>query len=71
MQLAAKLLTTSPMPVKVIAESVGYASRSYFSHAFKAAYGCDPSTYRNRADPLAEPLADTGTGDAGRAAGEE
>ncbi|MET7244378.1 AraC family transcriptional regulator [Methylobacterium sp. EM32] len=74
LQLAAKLLTTSPMPVKVIAESVGYASRSYFSHAFKAAYGCDPSTYRHRADPLAatpDQLPDAGSGVAGRVAGEE
>jgi AraC-like DNA-binding protein len=48
LRLAARLLTTSPMPVKVIAASVGYASRSYFSHAFKAAYGSDPSAYRSR-----------------------
>lgn len=46
LRLAAQLLRTSPMSVKVIAERVGYASRSYFSHAFKAAYGYDPSTYR-------------------------
>ncbi|WP_408903003.1 AraC family transcriptional regulator [Methylobacterium radiotolerans] len=48
LRLAAQLLTTSPMPVKVIAASVGYTSRSYFSHAFKAAYGVDPSAYRGR-----------------------
>ena len=48
LRLAARLLTTSPMPVKVIAASVGYASRSYFSHAFTAAYGTDPSAYRSR-----------------------
>ncbi|SFU70492.1 AraC-type DNA-binding protein [Methylobacterium sp. 174MFSha1.1] len=74
LQLAAKLLTTSPMPVKVIAESVGYASRSYFSHAFKAAYRCDPSTYRHRADPLAaasDRLPEAGSGVAGRVASEE
>ncbi|MBE7200952.1 MAG: helix-turn-helix transcriptional regulator, partial [Parafilimonas terrae] len=44
---------------------VGYASRSYFSHAFKAAYGCDPSAYRSRATNLArslEPLTDRGAG---------
>ena len=59
LRLAAKLLTTSPMPVKVIAVSVGYGSRSYFSQAFKAAYGADPTTYRNQrteADQNAEPL---------------
>ena len=61
LRLAAQLLTTSPMPVKVIAASVGYDSRSYFSHAFKAAYGVDPTAYRNRraeADRSAEPLDD-------------
>ncbi|TXN00620.1 AraC family transcriptional regulator [Methylobacterium sp. WL64] len=56
LQLAAKLLTSSPMPVKVISESVGYASRSYFSHAFKTAYGCDPSAYRAQATSLVRSL---------------
>ncbi|MEE7506826.1 AraC family transcriptional regulator [Methylobacterium mesophilicum] len=68
LQRAAKMLTASPMPVKVIAESVGYASRSYFSHAFKAAYGCDPSAYRTRATRLVqalEPLAPRGADVAG------
>ncbi len=51
LRLAAQLLATSPMPVKVVAASVGYASRSYFSHAFKAAYGMGPNAYRSlRAD---------------------
>ncbi|WFS09674.1 AraC family transcriptional regulator [Methylobacterium sp. 391_Methyba4] len=48
LRLGTQLLTASPMPVKVIAESVGYASRSHFSRAFKAAYGVDPSAYRAR-----------------------
>ena len=48
LRLAARLLTTSPMPVKVISSSVGYASRSHFSHAFKEAYGEDPTTFRKR-----------------------
>ncbi|RUP18912.1 AraC family transcriptional regulator [Methylobacterium sp.] len=56
LQLAAKLLTSSPMPVKVISDSVGYASRSYFSHAFKAAYGYDPSAYRARATAFAKSM---------------
>ncbi|MBA3325097.1 MAG: AraC family transcriptional regulator [Rhodobacteraceae bacterium] len=30
------------MPVQMVALAVGYASRSYFSRAFKAAYGADP-----------------------------
>ncbi len=61
LSLAARLLTTSPMTVKVIAGSVGYASRSYFSHAFKAAYGVDPTEFRNRraeADRSEQPLED-------------
>lgn len=63
LQLAARLLTTSPMsiPVKAIAAGVGYASRSYFSHAFKAAYGQGPSTCRGRhivAARSAEPMPD-------------
>jgi AraC-like DNA-binding protein len=46
LRLAAQLLTTTDLPVKVIAASIGYASRSYFSRAFRAAYGADPKTYR-------------------------
>ena len=48
LRLAAQMLTTTPTPVKVIAASVGYTSRSYFSHTFKEAYGVDPTVYRNR-----------------------
>lgn len=44
--IAARLLATTDLPVKVIAGSIGYASRSYFSRAFRAAYGTDPSTFR-------------------------
>lgn len=43
---AAKMLTSSELPVKSIAASVGYASRSHFSRAFNAKYGVDPSAYR-------------------------
>ncbi|WP_237477112.1 helix-turn-helix domain-containing protein [Lichenibacterium dinghuense] len=59
LRLAAQVLVTSPMPVKVIAASVGYASRSHFSHAFRAAYGIDPTAFRRRraeADLDLEPL---------------
>ncbi len=43
---AATLLRTTVLPVKVVAAAVGYASRSHFSRAFAAAYGFDPSGYR-------------------------
>jgi AraC-like DNA-binding protein len=46
LRLAAELLGTTALPVKVVAASIGYASRSYFSRAFRAAYGVDPTTFR-------------------------
>lgn len=46
LRLAAQLLTTTDLPVKVIATSIGYASRSYFSRAFRATYGLEPRRYR-------------------------
>jgi AraC-like DNA-binding protein len=46
LRLGAQLLSTTDLPVKVIASSVGYSSRSYFSRAFRAAYGADPTAYR-------------------------
>ena len=46
---AARLLETTSLSVKVIAGSVGYSSRSYFSHAFKDMYGADPAGFRTRA----------------------
>jgi AraC-like DNA-binding protein len=46
MRIAAKLLATTDVPVKVIATSIGYASRSYFSRAFRMAYGTDPTSFR-------------------------
>ena len=46
LQRAATLLTTSMMPIKSIAASVGYSSRSQFSKAFRIRYGQDPSAYR-------------------------
>jgi AraC-like DNA-binding protein len=43
---AAYLLETTDEPIKTIAQSVGYASRSYFSRAFSRAFGVDPSRFR-------------------------
>jgi len=44
---AAELLKSTKLPVKVIAASIGFASRSHFSRAFASAYGADPSRFRN------------------------
>ena len=43
---AAELLRGTDLPVKAIAASIGFASRSHFSRAFRAAYGRDPRAYR-------------------------
>lgn len=46
---AANLLRSSQLPVQIVAMTVGYASRSYFSRAFRAAYGTDPKSFRQTA----------------------
>lgn len=43
---AAELLRSTNVPIKVIAGSIGFASRSHFSRAFRDAYSTDPSTFR-------------------------
>jgi AraC-like DNA-binding protein len=48
LRTAAHLLKVGVLPVKVIAATVGYASRSQFSRAFRGAYGVDPTGYRAR-----------------------
>jgi AraC family transcriptional regulator, activator of mtrCDE len=50
---AARLLATTRLPVKAIAERIGYRSRSHFTRAFKAHYGEDPRAWRERAAPPA------------------
>lgn len=50
---AAQLLRDSRLPVKVVAASVGWASRSHFSRAFAKAYGLDPTTFRARFEQAA------------------
>lgn len=47
---AAQLLAATELPVKVVAASLGFGSRSHFSRAFRRAYGADPSTYRKHHD---------------------
>ena len=46
---SAQLLRGTNLPVQMIALTVGYASRSYFSRAFKDAYGADPKAFREEA----------------------
>jgi AraC-like DNA-binding protein len=59
LRLAAHLLTTTDLPVQVVAKSIGYSSRSYFSRAFRAFYGQDPAGFRAfGASPQDEPWAD-------------
>ena len=48
---AAHLLSSTIVPVKTIAASVGFSSRSHFSRAFRDAYGSDPRTYRKGVAP--------------------
>lgn len=46
---AASLLNETELPVQIIGKMVGYSSRTYFSRAFRAAYGRDPRTFRRQA----------------------
>ena len=46
MRKAVNLLKSTDFPVKKISASVGFASRSHFSRAFKEFTGVDPTTYR-------------------------
>jgi AraC-like DNA-binding protein len=47
LRAAARLLQATEIPVKAVAGAVGFASRSYFSRAFAAQFGMDPSRYRD------------------------
>jgi AraC-like DNA-binding protein len=46
LNIAARLLTTTDLPLKVIAQSVGYAGTTSFSRAFRTTYEADPTAYR-------------------------
>ena len=46
LRIAARTLTGTDLPIKVVAASVGYASRSSFSKVFEAEYGVAPGQYR-------------------------
>lgn len=49
---AAEMLQATRMPVKAIAASIGFSSRSHFSRAFRDNYGADPSTFRRKSDKV-------------------
>jgi AraC family transcriptional activator of mtrCDE len=49
MRQAALDLTTTTMPVDVVARNAGYESRSSFVRAFRKAYSRDPTDYRQSA----------------------
>jgi transcriptional regulator GlxA family with amidase domain len=46
---AARILKASDLPVKSVAASVGYASRSHFSRIFQSRFGVDPTAFRRSA----------------------
>ncbi len=48
LRIAARLLRTTDLPIKVIAQTVGYAGSRPFARAFQAAYGFGPTDYRRR-----------------------
>jgi AraC-like DNA-binding protein len=55
MSHAAGLLKTTNMSIDMVASSVGYASRSYFSRAFKTSFEMDPKTFRDRSQARSRP----------------
>ena len=46
LRIAARLLRTTDLPIKVIAQTAGYAGPRPFSRAFQSAYGRGPADYR-------------------------
>ena len=50
LRVAARLLTTTDLSLKVVAQSVGYAGATPFSRAFRSTYGVDPISYRKLGD---------------------
>lgn len=50
LRIAARLLRTTDLPIKVIAQAAGYAGPRPFSRAFQAAYERGPADYRAQPD---------------------
>ncbi len=46
LELAARLLARTDLPVKAVAARVGYSSRSAFSRAFQASHRVGPAAFR-------------------------
>ncbi len=46
LQRAAEILSATDLPIKRVADMVGYRSRSYFSRAFEVEYGAPPDAFR-------------------------
>ena len=51
LRIAARLLATTDLPLKVIAQTVGYASHPSFTRAFRQSYGAEPTSYRKSSTP--------------------
>ncbi len=50
LRIAERLLRTTDLPIKVIAQTAGYAGPRPFSRAFQSTYGRGPADYRARPD---------------------
>ncbi len=46
LRIAARLLATTDLPLKVVAQTVGYAGTASFTRAFTRTYGDEPMAYR-------------------------
>ena len=55
LRIAARLLTTTDLPLKIIAQTVGYASHPSFTRAFNRGYGVQPMSYRRLNGSAAQP----------------
>lgn len=45
---ASELLERTDLPIAMVAQTIGYESRTYFSRAFRAEFGVDPRSFRAR-----------------------
>ena len=50
--VAARLLTTSDLPITIICNDTGFDSPSYFSKIFKRYMNCSPTTYRKNTSTI-------------------